>query len=90
MSRYYDPSRMVIAAVNVNHEEIVELARKYFVNPRTTWSQDSEALPDKSVAQFTGGVITVCIVFILLLVHWLYRACLSLMSYLPPVVTLDQ
>ncbi|CAB3996867.1 mitochondrial-processing peptidase subunit alpha-like [Paramuricea clavata] len=58
MSRYYDPSRMVIAAVNVNHEEVVELARKYFVNPRTTWSQDNEALPDKSVAQFTGGVIT--------------------------------
>ena len=61
MGRYYHPSRMVIAAVNVNHNEIVELARKYFVNARTTWKQDSIALPDKSVAQFTGGVITVCI-----------------------------
>jgi hypothetical protein len=51
---------MVIAAVNVNHEEIVELARKNFVNARTTWQEDNQALSDKSVAQFTGGVITVC------------------------------
>ena len=62
MSRYYDPSRMVVAAVNVDHNEIVDLARKYFVNTRTTWTQGDHALPDKSVAQFTGGVITVCVV----------------------------
>ena len=60
MPRYYNPSRMVIAAVNVNHDEIVDLARKYFVNAETTWTREDDAFPDKSVAQFTGGVITVC------------------------------
>ena len=53
---------MVVAAVNVDHNEIVDLARKYFVNARTTWTQDDHALPDRSVAQFTGGVITVRVV----------------------------
>ena len=56
---------MVIAAVNVNHDEIVELATKHFVNARTTWKQDDKVLPDESVAQFTGGVITVCTSFYL-------------------------
>ena len=61
MAQYYQPSRMVIAGVNVDHDEIVELARKYFVNQKTTWIQDNETLPDQSVAQFTGGVIVVCL-----------------------------
>lgn len=59
MARYYDPSRMVIAGVNVDHQKIVELAKKYFVNAKSTWVPNSKS-PDESVAQFTGGVIKVC------------------------------
>ncbi|XP_028410998.1 mitochondrial-processing peptidase subunit alpha-like [Dendronephthya gigantea] len=58
MSRYYEPSRMVLSAVNVNHEETVELAEKYFVSASTTWDHNEVTSTDQSVAQFTGGIIT--------------------------------
>ena len=59
MSQYYDPSRMVIAGVNVDHQKMVELAEKHFVNAKTTWTPSGVPSPDKSVAQFTGGVVKV-------------------------------
>ncbi|XP_046844484.1 mitochondrial-processing peptidase subunit alpha-like [Xenia sp. Carnegie-2017] len=58
MSKYFDPARMVIAAVNVDHNIIVDLAKKYFVvNGNTTWGNSCKELADKSTAQFTGGII---------------------------------
>ena len=60
MSKYFDPARMVIAAVNVDHNIIVDLAKKYFVvNGNTTWGNSCKELADKSTAQFTGGIICV-------------------------------
>ncbi len=61
MQRYYQPSRMTIAAVNANHDELVQLAKKYFVNDTPSWGSNLEGVrdPDDSVAQYTGGFIRV-------------------------------
>ena len=61
MHRYYLPSRMTIAGVNVNHEEIVELCKKYFVDRSPIWSESNQKIPevDRSIPQYTGGIITV-------------------------------
>ena len=63
MRRYYTPSRMTIAAVNAQHDEVVSWAEKYFVNQVPVWANDSEDIPlaDESIAQYTGGIIRVCL-----------------------------
>ena len=61
MKRYYIPSRMTIAAVNANHDEVVRWAEEYFVKQSPIWANDSEHSPpvDESIAQYTGGMIRV-------------------------------
>ncbi len=61
MQRYYQPSRMTIAAVNANHDELVQLAKKYFVDDTPSWGSTLEGVrvPDDSVAQYTGGFLRV-------------------------------
>ena len=63
MKRYYTPSRMVVAGVNVDHEELVRLTKKYFVNAKPVWHEDgsTEEEQDNSLAQYTGGIVKVCI-----------------------------
>lgn len=59
MKRYYQPSRIVIAGVNVDHQHLVELTNDNFVNKSPMWYREGEATesPDRSIAQYTGGIV---------------------------------
>ena len=57
LASHYSPSRMVLAGVNVDHDNLVQLVREHFavVANSTAWG-GVESLPvDQSVAQYTGG-----------------------------------
>merc|ERR1712141_749270 len=52
---------MVVAGVGVEHEELVDITKKYFVEMEPVWTKSEKATSncvDKSVAQYTGGIIT--------------------------------
>jgi len=57
---------MVVAGVGVDHNALVESVQKYFVDMKPIWEEDPD-LPvptldmqvDKSIAQYTGGIIQV-------------------------------
>lgn len=57
--RYYQPSRMVIAGVNVEHQHLIDLTKTYFVDKKPVWYTEGEEpeSPDRSIAQYTGGII---------------------------------
>lgn len=61
MKRYYQPSRIVIAGVNVDHQHLVDLTNDYFVNKPPMWQREGAATesPDRSIAQYTGGIVKV-------------------------------
>lgn len=61
---YHTPNRMVLSGVGVEHQKLVELARKYFLNTKPLWVNDpnlvDKQLPqDLSLAQYTGGELKV-------------------------------
>ena len=57
---YHTPDRMVVAGVGVDHDELVEFTQKHFVNEKPIWGTDtSKVHVDKSVAQYTGGLVTI-------------------------------
>uniref|UniRef100_A0A7E4VEN8 Mitochondrial-processing peptidase subunit alpha n=1 Tax=Panagrellus redivivus TaxID=6233 RepID=A0A7E4VEN8_PANRE len=61
VSQYHDPSRIVVAAVGIDHDALVATAQRCFDPAQTSWALDpSLCLPkmpelDNSVAQYTGG-----------------------------------
>ncbi|XP_068628535.1 mitochondrial-processing peptidase subunit alpha [Battus philenor] len=61
LKNHYTPDRMVVAAVGVDHEPFVEHVQKYFVDMKPMWSsENSESftqIVDKTVANYTGGII---------------------------------
>ncbi|XP_014673938.1 PREDICTED: mitochondrial-processing peptidase subunit alpha-like [Priapulus caudatus] len=63
LKNFYTPSRMVLAGVGVEHEQLVEMAEKFFVEKEPVWNQDTSLVMgnrdmcDRSTAQYTGGVI---------------------------------
>ena len=61
MRRYYQPSRIVIAGVNVDHQHLVDLTKDHFVNKPPMWHTEGKAVesPDRSIAQYTGGIVKV-------------------------------
>jgi len=56
--RYYRPNRITIAGVNVDHDELVRYAEKYFVDSAPSWISESVVDADQSMAQYTGGLLT--------------------------------
>ncbi|XP_018615528.1 mitochondrial-processing peptidase subunit alpha [Scleropages formosus] len=54
---YYCPERMVLAGVGIEHEQLVACARKYLLGVTPVWGAGTPANVDKSVAQYTGGII---------------------------------
>lgn len=56
---YYIPERMVLAGVGVEHEQLVECARKYLLDVKPVWPTSTPANVDRSVAQYTGGIVKV-------------------------------
>uniref|UniRef100_A0A3P8VCE3 Mitochondrial-processing peptidase subunit alpha n=1 Tax=Cynoglossus semilaevis TaxID=244447 RepID=A0A3P8VCE3_CYNSE len=57
LSTYYCPERMVLAGVGVEHEHLVECARKYLLGVEPAWGSSKGSNVDLSVAQYTGGII---------------------------------
>ncbi|XP_069994495.1 mitochondrial-processing peptidase subunit alpha-like [Penaeus vannamei] len=63
LKKHHTPSRMVLAGVGVNHDALVECAQKHFVEHPAIWEMEpslgsSRAIEvDRSVAQYTGGII---------------------------------
>uniref|UniRef100_A0A665VIP8 Mitochondrial-processing peptidase subunit alpha n=1 Tax=Echeneis naucrates TaxID=173247 RepID=A0A665VIP8_ECHNA len=57
LRNYYSPERMVLAGVGIEHEQLVECARKYLLDVKPVWGTSTVANVDQSVAQYTGGVI---------------------------------
>lgn len=57
---------MVIAGVGVEHQKLVEAAKKYFLEDKPIWETENLFIPNKelsiddSVAQYTGGMVQVC------------------------------
>lgn len=72
LHNYYCPERMVLAGVGIEHEQLVECARKYLLDTKPVWGTGGVANVDLSVAQYTGGIVKV--------IYWFYLCwILSLM-----------
>jgi len=58
---YYQPSRMVLAGVGVDHDELVRMADNYFTDAAKSpsWGLDGKIIQDKSISQYTGGEIKI-------------------------------
>ncbi|XP_054140468.1 mitochondrial-processing peptidase subunit alpha [Melozone crissalis] len=59
LSSYYTPDRMVLAGVGIEHEHLVECARKHLLGVQPVWGSGQGRAVDRSVAQYTGGIIKV-------------------------------
>lgn len=66
LRQHYNPKRMVIAGVGVNHEQLVDLSQKYFMDTKPIWEtekdiyiDDKQLAIDDSTAQYTGGLVQV-------------------------------
>lgn len=49
----------MLAGVGIEHEQLVECARKYLLNVTPVWGASTSDKVDRSVAQYTGGIIKV-------------------------------
>jgi len=59
LKSYHSPDRMVLAGVGIDHDQLVESAQKYFVDEKPIWHDEKGRVHvDKSVAQYTGGLVT--------------------------------
>jgi len=54
---------MVIAGVNVDHQHLIDLTKTFFVEREPVWYKGGQELesPDRSIAQYTGGIVKVLI-----------------------------
>ena len=59
LRNYYTPDRMVLAGVGVEHEQLVECARKHLLGAEPVWGSGQTKDVDRSVAQYTGGIVKV-------------------------------
>lgn len=59
LRNYYTPDRMVLAGVGVEHDHLVECARKYLLGTQPAWGSETTVNVDRSVAQYTGGIVKV-------------------------------
>ncbi|XP_058380464.1 mitochondrial-processing peptidase subunit alpha isoform X2 [Diceros bicornis minor] len=57
LRNYYTPDRMVLAGVGVEHDHLVECARKYLLGTQPAWGSEKAVDVDRSVAQYTGGIV---------------------------------
>ncbi|XP_069915123.1 mitochondrial-processing peptidase subunit alpha isoform X2 [Oryctolagus cuniculus] len=54
---YYTPDRMVLAGVGVDHEQLADCARRYLLGAQPAWGAAEAVDVDRSVAQYTGGIV---------------------------------
>lgn len=57
----------MLAGVGIEHEQLVDCARKYLLNVKPVWGTSSGANVDRSVAQYTGGIVKASLWYFLLL-----------------------
>lgn len=58
MQEFYQPERMVLAGVGIDHQQLVDLGKKYFAVPKNEKAKDGIATAyDKAV--WTGGIALV-------------------------------
>ena len=66
LHNYHSPDRMVLAGVGVEHQTLVDLAKKYFCTDKPIWQQEPSIIDptkgkDLSLSQYTGGIIQVSV-----------------------------
>ncbi len=49
---------MVLAAVGVDHDRLVRCAQEHLVDTPPSWQTSKTARTDSSLAQYTGGLVT--------------------------------
>ncbi|XP_038601900.1 mitochondrial-processing peptidase subunit alpha [Tachyglossus aculeatus] len=59
LTNYYTPDRMVLAGVGIEHEQLVDCARKYLLGVEPVWRNGKPKDVDRSVAQYTGGIVKI-------------------------------
>eukprot|EP00062_Callorhinchus_milii_P017235 gi/632969366/ref/XP_007901049.1/ PREDICTED: mitochondrial-processing peptidase subunit alpha [Callorhinchus milii] len=59
LQNYYTPDRIVLAGVGMEHERLVEYASKYLQGVTPSWGTGKVIDVDRSIAQYTGGIIKV-------------------------------
>jgi processing peptidase subunit alpha len=64
LKNLHTPDRMVVAGVGVEHNRLVEAVRKEFLGRTPIWNElpgiiDVSKSLDRSVAQYTGGMLKV-------------------------------
>ncbi|XP_067327915.1 mitochondrial-processing peptidase subunit alpha [Anolis sagrei] len=57
LRNYYTPDRMVLAGVGIEHEQLVECARKHLLGVEPVWGGGKAPDVDRSVSQYTGGIL---------------------------------
>ncbi|XP_050423828.1 mitochondrial-processing peptidase subunit alpha [Adelges cooleyi] len=59
MKNHYEPERIVVGGVGVNHEKLVDSVQKYFVDQKPIWNNEKldTITVDNSIPQYTGGII---------------------------------
>lgn len=50
---------MVLAAVGVDHDRLVKAAQEHMVDNTPAWSAKPKRQIDSSLAQYTGGLVTI-------------------------------
>jgi len=61
LKAFHRPERMVVAGVGINHDLLVEATQKHFVDNKAVWETEpgvSVVQTDRSIAQYTGGLVT--------------------------------
>jgi processing peptidase subunit alpha len=71
MNSYYDPKRVVLAGVGIDHDTLVSMAEKNFITKSPIWTENKSLIyPSKgmdcSIAQYTGGLVTVSLLTFIL------------------------
>ncbi|XP_072908421.1 mitochondrial-processing peptidase subunit alpha [Hemitrygon akajei] len=59
LRNYYTFDRLVLAGVGVDHDQLVECAKKYLQGVTPVWGLEKPTDVDRSVSQYTGGIIKV-------------------------------
>ncbi|XP_044161568.1 LOW QUALITY PROTEIN: mitochondrial-processing peptidase subunit alpha [Bufo gargarizans] len=59
MHNYYTPDRMVLAGVGIEHDQLLECSKKYLQDVKPVWESGKPRSIDRSIAQYTGGIVKV-------------------------------
>ena len=59
MKEFYQPERMVLAGVGIDHEKLLDLGRKYFSVPKSEKKIITEEDLKEDKAIWTGGAVMV-------------------------------